>query len=68
MYPLTFDVDYLGTIALVLTVLAWVIILITGSYPARLFNFVVGVMRWNLRVDAYMLILATDEYPPFSLS
>lgn len=58
----------LGTIALALTVLAWIIVIITGSYPAGLFNFVVGVIRWSLRVEAYMLILATDQYPPFSLS
>ena len=54
--------------ALVLTVLAWLLIIVTGSYPAGLFNFVVGVMRWGLRVEAYMLMLAMDEYPPFGLS
>jgi hypothetical protein len=26
----------------------------------------VGVLRWNTRVSAYLLLL-TDEYPPFSL-
>jgi len=53
--------------ALVATVLAWFAILFTGRYPKGLFNFVVGVSRWNLRVSAYVLLLTTDKYPPFSL-
>jgi hypothetical protein len=28
--------------------------------------FGIGVMRWALRVEAYLLLLV-DEYPPFSL-
>ena len=53
---------------LVVWVIAWFAIMITGSYPQGLFNFVVGVMRWGVRVEAYMLLLTTDRYPPFSLS
>lgn len=53
--------------ALLVTVIAWFAILITGRYPKSLFDFVVGVSRWNLRVTAYMLLLTTDKYPPFSL-
>ena len=53
--------------ALVVWVIAWFAIMITGSYPRGLFNFVVGVMRWGVRVEAYMLLLTTDRYPPFSL-
>jgi hypothetical protein len=33
-----------------------------------MFDFVAGVMRWDLRVSAYALILVTDKYPPFRLS
>jgi hypothetical protein len=47
--------------------IAWFAILITGRYPKGLFNFAVGVTRWNLRVTAYVYLLR-DEYPPFSLS
>ncbi|BBB47581.1 DUF4389 domain-containing protein [Pelolinea submarina] len=48
-------------------IIAWFAILFTGRYPESLFNYVVGVMRWGLRVNAYATLLVTDEYPPFSL-
>jgi hypothetical protein len=48
-------------------VIAWFAILFTGSYPQGLFDYVVGVMRWGLRVNAYAFLLVTDQYPPFSL-
>ena len=48
-------------------VVAWFAILFTGQYPRGLFDFVVGVSRWCLRVNAYVGLLVTDRYPPFSL-
>lgn len=51
---------------LVTTIVAWFAILFTGAYPTALYPFGVGVMRWTLRVEAYMLLLV-DEYPPFEL-
>ena len=48
------------------TVLAWFMILFIGEYPEALFQFGVGALRWETRVQAYFLLM-TDEYPPFSL-
>jgi len=51
----------------VTAIVSWVAILLSGEYPAGLYDFGVGVLRWFLRVEAYMLLLV-DEYPPFSLT
>ena len=48
-------------------IVAWFAILFTGRYPAGLFDYVVGVGRWSLRVYAYAFLLVTDRYPPFEL-
>jgi hypothetical protein len=47
-------------------IVAWWAILITGRFPRALFDFLVGLGRWNWRVQAYTNLLR-DEYPPFSL-
>jgi hypothetical protein len=52
---------------LVVSIIAWFAILFTGEYPKGMWEFVVSVMRWTLRVSAYALLLITDKYPPFSL-
>jgi hypothetical protein len=48
-------------------VIAWFAILFTGQYPRGVFDYIVGVGRWGLRVNAYAFLLVTDRYPPFSL-
>jgi len=53
-------------VALVVWTVGWFAILFTGCFPRGMFDFVVGVLRWNYRVNAYTGLLR-DEYPPFSL-
>ena len=48
-------------------IIAWFAIIFTGRYPKGMFNYVVGVGRWWVRVYAYAFMLVTDRYPPFSL-
>ena len=59
---------FLSIAAFVCVVIAWFAILFTGRYPRGLFDFVVGVYRWSLRVAAYAFLLTTDRYPLFSLT
>ncbi len=58
---------FLGIATFVCVVIAWFAILFTGKYPKGIFDFVMGVCRWGLRVSAYAFILVTDKYPSFSL-
>ncbi|MBI4306123.1 MAG: DUF4389 domain-containing protein [Chloroflexi bacterium] len=59
---------FLTIAAVVAVIIAWFAILFTGRYPRGLFDYVVGVGRWVLRVQAYAFLLVTDRYPPFSLA
>ena len=46
-------------------IIAWFCVLFTGKYPKELFDFVVETLRWQYRVNAYLLFY-TDEYPDFT--
>ena len=47
-------------------IIAWFSILFTGKYPKSIFEFIAGVLRWEVRVVGYAVMLITDQYPPFS--
>lgn len=54
-------------VGLLAALVGWFGVLITGRYPRPIFDYLVGVGRWSLRVNAYAFLLVTDQYPPFSL-
>ena len=57
---------FLGAVSLAVVYLAFWAVLLTGKYPRGLFNFAVGIERWRVRTDSWVLGLA-DRYPPLSL-
>jgi len=56
-----------GGLVFILTIIAGVALLFTGKYPKDIFNLVIGLNRWSIRVYAYAALM-TDKYPPFRLS
>lgn len=66
--PHVFILVFLFVGVIFCTIYTWFFILFAGCYPKVFFDYVIGVMRWTLRVSAYALLLTTDKYPPFRLS
>jgi len=60
----------LAFVGLAASIAGWVAfwaIAFTGVYPESIFYFVLGTMRWGMRMSAWIWSL-TDEYPPFAIS
>ncbi len=53
-------------VTLAIASISFIFIIFSGVYPKELFDFSVGLARWNLRIGAF-LVSWTDKYPPFSL-
>ncbi|WP_421843456.1 DUF4389 domain-containing protein [Mycobacterium sp.] len=50
----------------VLLLIAVVALLFTAHYPKGLYDFVIGINRWAIRVRVYVSLMR-DDYPPFRL-
>ncbi|MCR4428694.1 MAG: DUF4389 domain-containing protein [Caldiserica bacterium] len=59
---------FLSFFGIFVWLLAWFSIIFTGRYPKGLFDYMVGLLRWSFRVQAYAFLLITDKYPPFSMA
>jgi hypothetical protein len=65
MLPHGFVLMFYGIWVMILSFLAWWIVLFTGKYPKSFHNDMVGYLRWSERVNLYMSFM-TDKYPPFT--
>jgi hypothetical protein len=54
-------------VASILLVISWIVIVITGRFPAALYDFVSGFIRYLARITAYFSLVC-DPYPPFGLA
>ena len=66
LIPHGFVLLFMGLWGAILGFISWWIILFTGRYPQSFFEFQLGLIRWQTRVNARMYNL-TDGYPAFGI-
>jgi hypothetical protein len=54
-------------IALGMTLIAWIMTSITGTYPKWAGRFVLKTMQFWNRINGYAFLLVSDKYPSFAL-
>ncbi len=64
--PSAFVLAILGIAGAVIWIIAVIFILVQETYPEGLYNFQLGIMRWQARLFGYHASLV-DQYPPFAL-
>lgn len=67
LLPHAFLLMFIGIWSLILTFISFWVILFTGRYPQSFFEFQVGLIKWNIRVNARMYNLS-DGYPAFGIN
>ena len=65
--PHAFVLMFVGIWSAILTFISFWVILFTGRYPQSFFEFQVGLIKWNIRVNARMYNLS-DGYPAFGIN
>ena len=65
LLPHIIVLSILSLVAGLLATIGYLVVLFTGTYPRGLFDFQVGMSRWNFRISCWLVGL-TDKYPPFS--
>ena len=66
LVPHLFVLWFVHLAAMIAVYVGYLVVLITGEYPRGLFDFVLGALRWQTRVAAWLFGLV-DRYPPFSM-
>ncbi len=66
VFPHLMGLALLNVALTAVSLIGWTAIALLGRYPAPLYDFSVAVVRYSLRVEAYLL-LVHDDYPPFRL-
>ncbi len=67
LIPVIIVAIFWGILHFLAMIVSFFAVLILGRWPQGLLNFVVGVNRFNVRINAYGGLL-TDKFPPLGLS